>query len=447
MRRITFLNILLGFSLYLLGFIIDISLAEIPITTQSLLKPASPPPASYLIAKYEPNHALVAEQLSKDEILQNLSEDEKIYLAREYFLLGKADQGEQILQPLIDKIAPSRSAIILLADHFHHKQQFEKELEVLRKNPGETIDPVIIQKLIILSALYGQSFLEESELPIFHPDEPLAQITSILSQSDQSQKVRQLSAQLIRLNEWKIAEVLLEEENSKQPNKTELYPLLALERISRGDINGSNEILEKINAFGLIQYSPADQALVASAYEYLGEIEKAVEIYNSLALLQPDLSIWQRNSARLTALGDPLNTLGILLKLVSNAPSEENYLALLDFTINHPAYIDPYGLNAYKNLSSSKPRSSAVLLGMARFNLYREEPSLSISYLNELIGNEGSMGLVYEALWLRATAHLSMNNYAAAKVDLSQIIHSYPPNRYSQLAIQLYEANNLDTIR
>lgn len=278
-------------------------------------------------------------------------------------------------------------------------------------------------------------------------DDPLAQIINCHSIHDERQKNKLFGAQLARLSEWRLAERLLEEEYKAYPNNSELYPLLALERISMGNTIRTQNILNKIEIVGLNHYQASDQAMVAMAYKFSGNSKRAMEIFQDLTQLQPQETLWKRNFAQLTALNTPLLALEILVELSKSAPSEENLITLLNFTIDYPAYHEPYGTDAYQKLASAESPTPELLVSLARFDLARNKPEFALASLDKVISSEASTGYYKEALWLRATTNLSLENKSAAARDLLEILHFYPPSRYSSNALQLYEANHLDSFR
>jgi|GEM_PF-4840690 len=447
MRKTTVVYILLGLSIYLFEVVIGISLTQQETYPDIIVPVAIQLTPQEIIQKFEPNHDLVAKKLSRSEVFVILTEQEKIYLAREYFLIGQASDGEKILQSLLLGDSPSLPAAILLADHFHSLGLFEKEFSTLTNLAEFSTDPAITNRLIPLSILFGPSILQKLDLPLMQADDPLAQIINSHNLPDERQKSRLFGAQLVRLTEWRLAERLLEEEYKSFPDNLDLYPLVALERISMGKTDESRKMLNEIEMVGLEHYQPSDQALVAMAYEFSGEPERAIEIFQGLAQSQPAESIWERNIARLIVPDKPLTALEILLDLCESTPVEENFTALLEFTIDHPAYLEPYGIDAYQKLANAENPNPAVLVSLARFDLARNEFQLALASLDKVISSGSSSGYHNKALWLRATTNLTLDNKSAAKRDLLEILHIYPPSRYSQLALQLYEANHLDSIR
>ena len=447
MRKTTFVYILLGLSIYLFGVVIGISLprpqtdAGICITTPIPLTPQE------IIQKFEPNHAIIADKLSRSDVFVILTEEEKVFLAREYLLLGRAAEGEKLLKSLIEETSPFLPAVILLADHYHSLGLFEQELAILTKISDFSKDPEISRRLIPLTVLFGSSIIQIQDLPLMQADDPLAQIINSHSTPDEHHKTQLFGAQLARLSEWRLAERLLEEEYNAYPDNSDLYPLLALERISMGNTVGTQNILIKLEIVGLNHFQASDQALVAMAYKFSGNSERAIEIFQDLAQLQPEEPLWKRNIAQLIALNSPLLALEILLEISESAPTEENLTALLNFTIDYPAYLEPYGIDAYQKLANAESPTPELLMNLARFDLARNEPTFANTSLEMVLSSGASTEYYKEALWLRATTNLTLGHENAADRDLLEILHIYPPSRYSKIALQLYESNYLDSFR
>lgn len=447
MRKATFVYTLLGLSIYLFGIVIGISLPHPQNDTDILIMTPIPLTPQEIIQKFEPNHTIIVEKLTRPDVFEILTVEEKVFLAREYLLIGRTVEGEKLLKSLIEKTSPSLPAVILLADHYHSLGYFEQELTTITKNPEFSKDPEIIKRLIPISVLFGSSIVRIQDLPPMKADDPLAQIINCHSIHDERQKNKLFGAQLARLSEWRLAERLLEEEYKAYPNNSELYPLLALERISMGNTIRTQNILNKIEIVGLNHYQASDQAMVAMAYKFSGNSKRAMEIFQDLTQLQPQETLWKRNFAQLTALNTPLLALEILVELSKSAPSEENLITLLNFTIDYPAYHEPYGTDAYQKLASAESPTPELLVSLARFDLARNKPEFALASLDKVISSEASTGYYKEALWLRATTNLSLENKSAAARDLLEILHFYPPSRYSSNALQLYEANHLDSFR
>lgn len=440
MRRSTFLFTLFGIVLYLIGAI-KLGVDQVLVTSLPATNPT--PSAAWIDQKIDalrPDHQLIIEALTVPSVYQALTDDQRVYLAREYFLIGNADNALTILLPLCQPEVRNWEAVRLLADHYHFTKQFQPEFEFLAAQTDLNSQPDLYARSLYLTAVYDPEDLSvKFGIPEESDDSPATQILLTALIDDSSISDISISAQLLRANQIDLSATLLSELYAKPEASGRAGPLLAYILALRGDAERSNEILEQVMSDKDALAIPGDTVFIATAYELNGDNTQAMAALRSTwekDKLDPNIAI---PYARLLASGQPISALEIYLSLIANEPSERSLSALISFTIDHPAYIDPYGVAAYKTLTLVQPRTSASDLTLAKFSVATNDPETALKFLENI--------QTPEAIWLKANANLLIGDRSAAAEYLIELMEQYPPSSFAAAARRTYNSEQFDTIK
>lgn len=440
MRRSTLIYSLIGIALYLFATV----KYGVERTIASSNHIPEPTPTSAWINRQikmaEPDHQKIIDLLTEPTTYQSLKPEQRVRLAREYFLIERPDSAISILVPLCQPDQVNWEAAQLLSDHYHFTKQYQLEYDLLTSLPNIKEITPLFERSVFLTAVYDPTALYAMiETIESDPSKPLDQI--ILASMIEDRQIRDLTigAQLLRADEIDLAEMVLTADDEGHPPSYQAQPLLAYIFALQGQTERTLEILTQIKDDPDQTTDPTKAIFIASAYQLAGDTEEA------LAILQP---IWETDRqnvnialpfAKLLEREQPLRALEIYVSLITDDHSEKPLSAILALTIDHPAYVNPYGMDAFQRLSRISDRSITTNITMARFSLARDDPQSVIALLES--------DRTPQAIWLIANANLLIGDRNAAAIDLIELMEQYPPSAFASLAARSYNNEQLGTIK